>query len=153
MNRHGKQMPYMIWKNSLSVRIPEIDEQHQNLFEIVNYLYDSMINGRSNDTLSRVLQELVDYSRYHFQTEEDIMERYRYPQAQRHIKEHEYFIVRVQAYVDNYNKGNAVLSIDVVNFIKKWIMYHVERSDQGYSIHLIDLRYEKSGKNDDIINN
>jgi hemerythrin len=45
-------MAYLTWTDSLSVRIPEIDEQHQNLFEMVNYLYDSMTNGRSDDPLS-----------------------------------------------------------------------------------------------------
>ncbi len=119
------------------MRIPEIDEQHRALFDHVNYLYDSMRDGRSNEALRQVLQDLVDYSQYHFRSEEVIMERYRYPEMAKHVKEHEYFIVRVQTYVENYNKGNMVLSLDVVNFIKKWIQNHVEKSDQGYSKHIM----------------
>jgi hemerythrin len=126
----------MTWREEISVRIPEIDQQHQTLFDHVNYLYDSMRDGRSNETLRQVLQDLVDYFQYHFCSEEVIMERYRYPELAQHVKEHEYFIVRVQTYVENYNNGNRILSLDVVNFIKKWIEYHVERSDQGYSKHI-----------------
>ncbi len=122
----------------MSVRIVEIDEQHKGWLELVNYLYHSMRDGRSQEALALALKEMVDYSNNHFATEERLMKKYHYPHLELHRNEHESFRAKVRGYVENYNKGNMVLAIDVVQFMSTWIFNHIRTVDKGYSNYLID---------------
>ncbi len=85
-----------VWKADIySVGIKIIDEQHEKLFKIgsdINetaYDYDG---DDQNDRICSLIEELVDYTNYHFTTEEDLFEKYNYPNAESHKEEHKEFI-------------------------------------------------------------
>ena len=51
-------MGLMEWDDSFSVKVAEIDSQHQKLFELINSLYDAMKEGKSKDMLGGIIDEL-----------------------------------------------------------------------------------------------
>ena len=57
------------WDDSLSVQIPEIDNQHQKLIEIINSLYDAFMNQALSERVNEIIKDLTDYAGYHFTTE------------------------------------------------------------------------------------
>ncbi len=77
-------MSLVQWENKYSVKIPEIDKQHQHLIELLNSLYDSMRIGESKKNLQHILQELITYTDMHFKTEEKYFEQYNYSKKSTH---------------------------------------------------------------------
>jgi hemerythrin len=72
------------WREAYSVRIPQIDAQHQQLVGLVNELHAAMLQGNGNDALGRILSELVRYAGSHFSYEEAMLQQRGYSSLTAH---------------------------------------------------------------------
>jgi hemerythrin-like metal-binding protein len=122
----------IIWDETYSVRIAEIDLQHQKFTALLDMLFEAIEAGRAKSALSGILRELVAYAVYHFDTEERLMIKYRYPELGAHQKEHEEFRAKMLAFQRNFAEGKETLSGDLVKFMTHWIADHVMNSDKKY---------------------
>ncbi|HVN47704.1 MAG TPA: bacteriohemerythrin [Bacteroidota bacterium] len=126
-------MSLILWDNTFSVHIKEIDEQHKKLVNLINSLYDAMKAGKGKEVLHHILDELIDYTKNHFSKEEKMMGQYGYPTAALHKMEHDKFTKKVLTMQNDLEKGNAVLSMDVLQFLKDWLLQHIQKTDKQYS--------------------
>ncbi len=129
-------MAYMNWNDTFSVGVEEIDSQHKQLINMVNEFYDNLNHER--EALGKLLNSLVDYAGYHFSTEEKYMHKFNYPDTYIHEKEHEMFIKRAIDVKKLYEEGKLVISLEITNFIKEWIVNHVLGTDKKYSKCFVD---------------
>ncbi len=120
------------WNSTLSVGVREIDEQHMRLVELLNTMYAAMKSGRGESVLAKLLDELVRYTVYHFDSEEKLMDKYGYPDKPAHRKEHEALKKQVGEFVGKYKKGEVPLSGDLIHFLKNWVVNHIKRTDKKY---------------------
>lgn len=131
-------MSLIIWNNTLSVNIRNIDLQHQRLVDMINKLHESMKKRESNSVLSAILNDMVAYTLVHFKSEEDLFEKYGYPAWLEHKREHEQFIKKVEEFVSEFKSGNKILSIEVLNFLTGWLSQHIKIQDKAYTNFLND---------------
>ncbi len=131
-------MPLMEWNEKLSVGIPTIDAEHKKLVAMLNDLYDAMQAKQSQAILGRVLDGLISYTASHFKHEETLFARTGYPAAAEHKKEHDDLTKQVLDVKKKYQEGGAAtLSMEVLNFLRKWLLNHIQGSDKKYGPHLI----------------
>jgi hemerythrin len=126
-------MPLINWTDSLSVKVGEIDRQHQKLVGMINDLNDAMRQGKGKDVLGKIVNELVAYAATHFKTEEKYFDQYGYPDADSHKKEHADFTKKVSEFKDGFAKGSMGLSIQVMDFLSNWLQGHIKGVDKKYS--------------------
>ena len=126
-------MALIEWNDSLSVNVAEIDEQHKKLIGLINDLHAAMSAGKSNDMMGGILNELVEYTKYHFSSEEKYMDQFHYPGTLVHKKEHEGFVNKALEFKGNFESGNASISVDLLNFLKDWLINHIQGTDKRYS--------------------
>jgi hemerythrin-like metal-binding protein len=126
------KMAYMNWNQNLSVGVNEIDSQHKQLIQMVNDFY-SGINDNDEKALGKLLTSLVEYAVYHFQTEEKYMDKFNYADTANHKKEHRLFVEKASDVKKRFVDGQLVLSVEITNFVKEWIVKHVMGSDKKYS--------------------
>ena len=112
--------------------IAEIDRQHQKFTAMLDMLFEAIEGGRSLSTLSEILQGLVAYAGYHFDTEEQLMVKHHYPEFGEHHKEHEAFRIKVAGFYKDFLAGDETLASDVVKFMTQWIADHVTNTDKKY---------------------
>jgi hemerythrin len=125
----------MTWTDKLSVGVGVIDDGHKELVGMVNELYDTMQAGHGK--LGRILDELVKYTKFHFAREEKFFAETGYPAAGPHKQQHEALTRQVLDVQKKYNAGaTATLSVDVTQFLKNWLITHIQGSDQSYRPHL-----------------
>jgi len=129
-------MPFMQWDESLSVNVAEIDAQHKQLIAMLNDLYTAMHTGKGREVASKTIQGLVDYAQDHFDTEEQYFEKYQYPKAASHEREHRLFCRKVQAFQQGFDAGKDMLNIEILRFLGEWITHHIKGIDQKYSAFL-----------------
>ncbi len=131
-------MPLVEWNEKLSVGVPSVDVQHKKLVGMLNELYDAMQARQSHGALGKVLSGLIDYTAYHFQHEEALFAKTGYPAASAHKKEHEdlikHFLEVKQKYEDD---AVRTLPIEVLNFLRKWLLNHIAGSDKAFGPHLV----------------
>jgi hemerythrin len=129
-------MALFVWNDSYSVNIREIDEQHKKLIMLVNVLHTSMKEGKGKEVIGEILDELVKYTSYHFSFEESLFGKYGYAEAMMHVRQHNDLIADVKKFIEKYNTGSTVLSIDLLNFLKDWLTNHIVGTDKKYSAFL-----------------
>ncbi|MBZ0254621.1 bacteriohemerythrin, partial [bacterium] len=134
--REKKKDVFIQWSDSMSVNQHEIDQQHKRLFELVNQLYDAMKAGQGTNNLSRILKELIRYTKNHFSAEEQYMEKAGYPKLEAHKKIHEGFAMKVLEFQRAFESGEVVLSQDILDFLKEWLVNHIMKQDQEYAPYL-----------------
>jgi len=131
-------MPLMSWNEKMSVGIASIDLEHQKLVAMLNSLFDGIQAGQGPETLSKVLDGLISYTAAHFRHEEEHFVATGYPAATSHKKEHDELTQQVLDVQAKYQAGNtATLSLEVMNFLKNWLVNHIQGSDKAYRHHLI----------------
>lgn len=129
-------MPLMKWDAEYSVRVQEFDGHHQHLFKMVNDLNDAMQARKGKEVLGQVLLGLAAYTDQHFAAEEEAMKRTRFPQCLAHTQEHRQLTAKVLQFMHEYESGNVLISIDLLNFLRDWLEKHILLTDRKYAAHL-----------------
>ena len=130
-------MPLMSWNDKMSVGVAVIDADHKKLVSMVNELYDAIQAGKGKEKVGPVLDGLIDYTKMHFAREEKFFAQTAYADAPAHKKEHEELTKQVASVQTKYKAGaTSTLSLEVMNFLKNWLISHIQGSDKKYGPHL-----------------
>lgn len=129
-------MALINWENSYSVKVKNVDTQHQKLFTLINDLYDAMNQGKGRDVTGKILDELVTYTKTHFAYEEQLLKGNGYPAFAAHKAEHDLFTGKVVDFQKQYQEGKASLALPLMTFLKDWLTNHIRGTDQKYSSFL-----------------
>jgi hemerythrin-like metal-binding domain len=124
-------MAFIDWNDTYSVGVVKIDNQHKRLVQIINELSDAMGAGKGKEVLGNVLKELIAYVNTHFKTEEEMMVKYGYEEYENHRYEHEKLTYEVKRFFDDYQAGKALLSVQIMNFLRSWLMDHIVVKDKN----------------------
>jgi hemerythrin len=119
----------MTWNPSLNVNVKKFDDQHLRLLDMVNELHDGMIAGNGNAVLGKTLDGLISYTTTHFSDEEQLMISCSYPDAITHKTEYENLVMQVLELQQKFSAGQAILSLEVLMFLRDWLMEHIHISD------------------------
>ena len=120
---------YQFTKDCL-IGIPEIDKEHEHLFELLNQT-DAALHNEDADIAaitSRFLNELYEYAINHFAHEEAYMLSIDDPELNRQSAEHEAFRKKVTSVITS---GDLTLDTakDLLTFLAKWLYKHILGSD------------------------
>ncbi len=118
---------------SCSVNVPEFDQDHQRLYEMVNSLHNAMITGQARTVISNLLDELIGYTQMHFGNEEIFMEARGFPGLAEHRAEHRKLTEQVLEFRACCQAG-APIPLYGMPFLRDWLTQHIESSDKLYSI-------------------
>lgn len=125
------------WKIEYETGTELIDEQHKKLFEIGNRAYELLKNEFYTDKYDRILdiiEELKNYTVFHFSSEEEHMLKMGYKGFFAHKVEHDDFIKKINDI--DYNRidqGQNEYIMEILNFLYKWIDEHILIKDQKHS--------------------
>ncbi len=125
-------MPQFNWEPRYSVKVQRFDDDHQELFRILNTLHDAMMARRGQEVMQKVLDELLRYTEGHFAREEDAMRAAGYPKLQAQIEQHRRFTQKIQDVAAKYKAGTLGLTIEVLDFLTDWLKQHIIGMDQQY---------------------
>lgn len=134
------------WEDRYSVGIPLIDSQHKQLIITTNELYKACQFGTEllKEQFKKTAQETVTYVKYHFSTEEQIMEKTAFPEISAHKKHHAEFIQKVLKDVTDFENGKKFVPHQFVRFLRDWVLSHIAIVDSKLGDYLLDL--QKKGK-------
>jgi hemerythrin-like metal-binding protein len=123
----------MPWNDSLKVHVKLVDEQHKRLVDLINDLHRAMRSGKSNGEMGYILDELVDYTNVHFTDEEKLMEQAGYSDLENHKKVHRKLVQQVVDFQTKFHAGNTTMSMDIMDFLKDWLLKHINGTDKKYA--------------------
>lgn len=131
-------MPLIEWDEKLSVGIDEIDAQHKKWISIINELHDSIMDGKSLDTLEKIVNDVEQYTFFHFAEEEKLLEKVAYPELARHSRIHFSFRQEITRVKSAILSGQVVLRTQVMSVLKNWLLDHIMKEDMKYGDFIKD---------------
>jgi len=129
-------MALIDWSDEFSVKIQSIDKQHSKLIVLINDLHSAMKLGKGKEAVEVVIRDLISYTKVHFSHEEEMMQKYSYPGFSKHKSIHDDLVKQVLDIEKNFKEGKTVISQEVLNFLKKWLVDHILATDKQYSSFL-----------------
>ena len=118
-----------LWKEEYKVGIDKIDEQHRQLFDKIEQLLEIAKSGdkRSNQQkCMEIIDFLVDYTVFHFNTEEALQRERKYVSYAQHVKIHTEFKNTVQAYKELLGKDFTAKTLkSFIGTMLAWLVNHV----------------------------
>lgn len=128
-------MTLINWSTQYSVEVSEMDAEHQKLIGMINDLHDAMKTGQGKVAMSKILGELDDYTKTHFAHEEKLMEEVKYTGLVEQQMQHQKFISKIAEYKTKLESEN-IMTLEVMNFLKDWLVNHITVIDKKYSTYL-----------------
>jgi hemerythrin len=122
------------WQNNYNTDILEIDNQHKNLVRIINKFHDAMLIGKEKEILSVIVQQLFDYIKIHFSTEENYMVEFNFTDYEQHKKEHDDFRYKIFEVQRDFLDDKIALSSDLFLYLKNWLINHMLGVDKKYIV-------------------
>jgi hemerythrin len=130
-------MALIEWNDEdFSVGSAEIDEQHKKWVKIINDLHDAL-TAKDETVIRKLCVEMADYTNYHFDGEEKLMEKVSYPGLGLHKEMHDQFQVNIIKRILRVYAGEVEISRQILNEIKSWLENHILNEDKKYSAYLL----------------
>ncbi|TCO79573.1 hemerythrin [Plasticicumulans lactativorans] len=137
----------MEWSDELSVGIQEIDEQHRFLVDLVNQINATMLATNDAEAIRRDFDRLLEYTRTHFVVEESLMRILGYPDYETHKSHHEGLLAQVLQFKQRLDDIGRVSRVDLMDFLKHWLIEHIKREDRLYSEHFLSRGAQRTWLN------
>ena len=118
------------WNKSMELGHPIIDGQHRRLYSLVLELNTALENNSAPGLISRYLQDLLECALTHFESEERIMDRARYPGLEQHKAIHADLLDKGQKIAQAYAAGGVLLNETLATFFAEWTLKHIQEEDR-----------------------
>ncbi|MFC1681980.1 bacteriohemerythrin [Pseudomonadota bacterium] len=129
-------MAIVIWREEYNVNVREIDEQHKTMLELVNNIHCAVEARIGKDDLVELLGQLVDFTRGHFSTEEQLMKKHDYPDLAEHHKEHRLLLQYLVDLLDAVSSGKRLTFYSDYDVSTDWALTHISEHDQDLGVFL-----------------
>ena len=136
---------HIVFGPELVLGIGVIDDQHKRL---VQY-YNNMVNSFNNDLpgMSQILDELINYTSFHFYNEEKFLETINYPEFAGHKKKHASLIDELKALVAALRLNESTeIKEKILSISRDWIVFHIMIEDRMYVDYYNQLSRTRSAQ-------
>jgi hemerythrin len=121
------------WLNVYDTHIRIIDEQHRKLLDMLNDLATAKGNENEPKLIRDIFFKLVDYTKYHFTTEEKLMGNANYPKLIEHTGQHRQFVDRIVNMLEAIKDGTPNISDTLQMFLQDWLIQHILGNDKEFA--------------------
>lgn len=126
-NGKSLKVAIMEWSEEWCVGVPVIDDQHAGLVALLNRIGDAVKTGQEAERIMALFDELVVFTRHHFETEERLMDRHGYADALVHQQAHRKLVEDLLGIKRQFDSASLMLSLQA---LKEWLCKHITESDR-----------------------
>ena len=122
------------WSEKYNVDIELIDTHHKELVNLTNDLYRACMgsDGGLDITFKDTMSRMVEYVRFHFTSEMQLLERIKFPGRHIHKMQHDKLIENILDAVIEYKQGKNFVPNNFVRTLRDWILGHIAIFDKAY---------------------
>ena len=122
------------WNESLATGIEEIDNDHKKLISFYNDFFAACLSSMGQEVVNTTLNNLIEYTKYHFQHEEELMKKENYPGLAEQKSEHEKLLQTTLELQDKVRQGfSENVSNNVLMFLNNWLETHLMGLDADFA--------------------
>ncbi|MCL2025713.1 MAG: bacteriohemerythrin [Leptospirales bacterium] len=139
-HEHEHKHDIVTWSEAYATGIKLIDDQHRGLVDLTNKLYLACLNKEDETVFKETMSSMVEYVRFHFSAELQLLERVNYPDLLEHKKQHESLVKSILDAAKDYGDRKKFVPNTFVRTLKDWVFGHIAHSDRLYVIYIADQK-------------
>jgi hemerythrin len=120
-------MVFFTWAEGFSVGVPEMDEQHKVLIDMINAIHSS----RTEQMASETVQRMSDYAVGHFKREVDLLRGIHYRDLPHQLVEHRTFLEKTREF-SAQNLADPLVRDQLASYLRNWLSHHILEVDMKY---------------------
>lgn len=121
------------WKPEYELGIAAIDEQHRTWIALMNQLIEAKRHPDRKTKIIEVLHQLVDYTRYHFDFEDELLRNTEFEETERHREQHVRFRRQAEELLARATSGDIPLASETLVKMRDWFFHHIHVEDRKYA--------------------
>lgn len=111
------------WKQDYDTGVREIDLQHRFFMDLINRMHEELQGSTDAHYRAALFEELSNYARFHFVSEENLMFKFGYPDLDHHRMMH-------RRLIDELSWRAQEKSYDAIfDFLVRWFVAHTVEED------------------------
>jgi len=126
------QVTSITWSHACTVGVRAMDDQHGILMDTMNDLRLAVERGRGREQLSELIDRLIEFTRMHFWSEEQLMEQCGFPGLLEHRAEHHSMLAQMLQSAHRVQYGDGVQMGPLLSTLRDLYIKHIEGPDQEY---------------------
>ena len=135
-------MEWIAWDDSLDTGHAAMDAEHRQLAGLFNLLRDAVESGQGKASCAKVLDDIIQHTKTHFDMEQELMRQHRYPKIIQHAAEHAMLLGQAQDYRDSFDIDSAASRSALMRFPEVWLVFHILFSDKALAAFLAGRRLD-----------
>ena len=120
----------MKWSASHEVFVPELDDEHKDIFEAVAGLRSALAGETTLPDLVALTNRLAAYAVDHFAHEERLMRAARYESLRWHKQQHDGVRRQVSEFAARIEQGDRTAGLALVEYLSSWLANHTRVADR-----------------------
>ena len=125
-------MTLLTWNHACAVGVKAMDEQHAVLMDTLNEIRLALVRGHGREQVSEALNRLIEFTRMHFASEEQLLEAHGFPGASEHRDAHQKLLGQIEEAALRSQHHDDLRTKSMLLFLREWYMKHMEDLDSLY---------------------
>ena len=121
------------WSDAFKINVPSMDTQHEGLFDAVNAAYSAIKFQTGSHNVQEKIAQLAEQVKQHLHSEEVLLAKVKYPDLIPHAKVHAAVLDELASRIAKAQGQGDDALMNVVLFVKIWLIDHIFRVDRRYS--------------------
>jgi hemerythrin-like metal-binding protein len=109
-----------------------MDDQHGILMDTMNELRLATVRGAGREQVSEVLDRLIEFTRMHFWSEEQLLEQHEFPALAEHRTDHQRILAQILQSSHRVQHGEKMQMRPLLCFLRESYAEHIENMDREY---------------------
>ena len=128
------------WRDSFNTGVAQFDREHHKLVELIDVMYQAIRDKSGKEVAAQACTELIAYTCYHFDNEEEAMALASYPELEEHKAEHTLLKQKAEGFQERIENNFPQGATELYHFLRDWLTNHIQGCDQKYGPSLKDMK-------------
>ena len=125
-------MTMIKWRDAYNTGVEQFDMEHHKLVELIDLMFFAIRDNSDKVATERVCQDLLSYTAYHFDNEEQAMKAVKYPDLENHIAEHTRLKNEATKFQTTISNNFPAGRNEFYRFLREWLVHHIQECDKKY---------------------
>ena len=125
-------MTLLTWNHAGSVGVRAMDDQHGILMDAINELRLVLVRGCGREKIGELLDQLIEFMRMHFWSEEQLLEQTGFAGLGEHRAEHHRMLAEILQAAHRLQYGEGLELRPSLCALHDGLLKHIEGMDQQY---------------------